>query len=52
MPTSPRSHAAVETVAAYGKPTQTEPISNGTVLETADEKQGQVVENLEAGGGI
>jgi hypothetical protein len=52
-------HAAVETVAAFGKPTRGNgPISNGTVTETgkpevgSEKKHTEVVESIGAGGGI
>lgn len=52
-------HAAVEVVAAFGKPaTKSQPISNGTVTETVinqegkEEKSTEVVENVGAGDGI
>ncbi|MGH7220556.1 MAG: hypothetical protein ACREI1_09520, partial [Nitrospiraceae bacterium] len=52
-------HAAVETVAAYGKATpKTETISNGTVTGTgtrereSEEKGTQVAESIGAGDGI
>ncbi|GMV50490.1 MAG: hypothetical protein AMXMBFR67_20330 [Nitrospira sp.] len=52
-------HAAVETVAAYGKPAgNIDPISNGTGTKTGKEEEGsernrtEVIENVGAGDGI
>ena len=50
-------HAAVETVAAYGKPTRkTEPISSGTVTETGNRSRRGAgytsTESIGAGDGI
>lgn len=52
-------HAAVETVAAYGKPSlRSEPICNGTGTKTGKEEEGseknhtEVIENIGAGDGI